>query len=202
MSVGVHDPTGAPISDPGLSVELQVRSPGGDWTTVGTGTPTAGIATISYSIPAVFGGQNVTVRAVASGASYLTETSAGATATLPLTAAEVTAALLAARNAVAMKAPTVDALSRLGRFSLKFNVPGAGHFALSWYVTVQGKRQLLGSASVSVKQPGTTTVTLGLSAAARRLLKNSKRVKLTEIESFSPLQGTKGSLHSTLTLQG
>jgi hypothetical protein len=70
LQVGVHAPDGTPISDPGLSVEVQLRWHG-HWHTIGTATPTKGIATVGLHVPASLHGRRVAVRALAHGGAYV-----------------------------------------------------------------------------------------------------------------------------------
>jgi hypothetical protein len=83
IAVGVHNPDGVAISDPGLSVQLQIQASGQPWTTVGSATANAGSAAIPYTIPVSLAGQKINVRAAASGPAYVSETSAAQAVTLP-----------------------------------------------------------------------------------------------------------------------
>jgi hypothetical protein len=76
LTVGVHNPDGDPITTPALGIYLQMKAPGQSWTNIGTSTPSAGAATISYSIPSSAGGYRVAIRVVAAGAGYTTTVSA------------------------------------------------------------------------------------------------------------------------------
>jgi hypothetical protein len=83
LPVAVHNPDGGAISDPGLSVQLQIQPNGQPWETIGSAAASAGSAVVPYTVPASLAGQKVKVRAVASGAAYLSDTSATGTVVLP-----------------------------------------------------------------------------------------------------------------------
>lgn len=75
LTVGVHNPEGGAISNPGLHVELQVQHGHGAWQSLGTAAVNNSGATITYTIPRRLAKQRVTLRAVAQGPSYITTAS-------------------------------------------------------------------------------------------------------------------------------
>jgi hypothetical protein len=75
MDVSVANPDGVGLSDPTLAVDLQVRTGGQGWTTIGTASASAGVAGISYSVPSNLNQRTVSIQAVAHGAGYQTQTS-------------------------------------------------------------------------------------------------------------------------------
>jgi hypothetical protein len=83
LAVGVHNPDGAAITDPSLSLVLQLQSTGQPWVTIGSATDGAGTAGIRYRISSTLAGRKVEIRVTASGSAYVTETSATQSVTLP-----------------------------------------------------------------------------------------------------------------------
>jgi hypothetical protein len=83
LDVGVHNPDGAAIADPSLTLVLQLQSTGHPWATIGTATAGTGTAAIPYRISSSLAGRKVEIRVTASGSAYVTETSA--TQTIMLT---------------------------------------------------------------------------------------------------------------------
>jgi hypothetical protein len=81
-TVGVHDSAGNPLSG-AFTVLMQVSANGVPWTTVGTGTPSNGVAVVAYSVPTTLAGRRVQFRAQVSGAGYRTATSPAQSVTLP-----------------------------------------------------------------------------------------------------------------------
>jgi hypothetical protein len=85
IAVSVRNPDGAPISDPAISVFLQVKPRGsseGYFGTIGAASPVAGTATVSYALPDGVAGP-LDVRAYSKGQGYLD----AASATLAVTGA-------------------------------------------------------------------------------------------------------------------
>lgn len=76
VSVAVHNPDGAALSDPSLVVYLQIKPFHQPWANIGSAAASVGVAAISYTIPATLAGQHVSVRAVAAGSAYLTQATA------------------------------------------------------------------------------------------------------------------------------
>ncbi len=78
ISVGVHNPDGAPINDPGgLSVTFDIISAGSSAPTpVGSGKAVNGTATMAYSVPPVDVGSSVKIEATSAGTAYLAASSA------------------------------------------------------------------------------------------------------------------------------
>jgi hypothetical protein len=75
VRVAVHSAAGTPISDPGLQVAIEIKRAGGAWRTVGTASPADGVAKVRLSIPRSYRHVRVSLRARASGANYVNETS-------------------------------------------------------------------------------------------------------------------------------
>jgi hypothetical protein len=68
VSIDLSTAGGAPIGDSSLSVALQIQGQDDQtWTTIGTANDASGIATIAYSIPAGFAGQQITIQASTNG---------------------------------------------------------------------------------------------------------------------------------------
>jgi hypothetical protein len=82
VTVGVHNPDGAPLSDPSLVVTFNTlvsESP----TAVGSAPVVNGVATIPFTLPASAIGHSVTVEATSAGGSYLPSSSATESVTVP-----------------------------------------------------------------------------------------------------------------------
>lgn len=75
VKVGVHNPDGVTITDPALSVALQLHGAGQTWSPAGSASPSSGTATIPYTVPRSLAGQTLYLRVIASGPSYITEAS-------------------------------------------------------------------------------------------------------------------------------
>jgi len=82
VTVAVEDPDGAGISDPALTVDLQVQAAGQAWTTIGSAPASGGAARITYSVPSSLDGRTVKLQALAQGAAYQTQTSDSQSATV------------------------------------------------------------------------------------------------------------------------
>jgi hypothetical protein len=82
MDVSVANPDGVGLSDPSLAIDLQVRSAGQGWSTIGTASASGGVAGITYSVPSGLNGQTVKIQAVAHGAGYQTQTSESQSVTI------------------------------------------------------------------------------------------------------------------------
>jgi hypothetical protein len=74
INVGVHSPEGGSISDSSLTVAVQISS-GGKWTTIGASAVSNARASVTYRVAASLRHRTVRLRALATGGSYLTETS-------------------------------------------------------------------------------------------------------------------------------
>ncbi|HEY5316601.1 MAG TPA: PASTA domain-containing protein [Solirubrobacteraceae bacterium] len=82
LNVSVENPDGARISDPALTVALQVEASGQSWSTIGTASPTGGTANIAYTVPSSLEGKTVQLQALAQGAAYQTQTSGSQSVTV------------------------------------------------------------------------------------------------------------------------
>lgn len=76
VQVGVHNPDGVALSDPGLVVYLQIKEKHGTWTNLASAAASAGVATITYTAPTTLSGEKVSLRAVSAGSGYLTDSTA------------------------------------------------------------------------------------------------------------------------------
>jgi hypothetical protein len=74
LRIGVHNPEGGPINAPALSVLVELKL-GSAWKPIGTGTVTSGAATVQFKLPRSLRNRSSTMRVIASGAEYATETS-------------------------------------------------------------------------------------------------------------------------------
>jgi hypothetical protein len=75
IDVGVANPDGVALSDPSLSVELQVHAGSQAWSTIGTASASGGSARIAYTVPASLAGKTLQLQALAQGADYQTQAS-------------------------------------------------------------------------------------------------------------------------------
>ena len=72
ITVGVHNPDGAPINDASLTVTFEIEGANQDsYTAVGTAPASNGSATIAYTIPVALAGHGATIAATSSGAAYV-----------------------------------------------------------------------------------------------------------------------------------
>lgn len=71
VKIGVHSPEGGTISDPSLIVKLEARA-GGAWQTVGRAKVINSVAKVQERLPRSLWHGNVSLRATASGSSYVT----------------------------------------------------------------------------------------------------------------------------------
>ncbi len=70
LVVGVHDPAGGPIDNPGVIVELQIKGRG-RWITIGKAPVSSSAAAIAYTVPrSLRHNRHVTLRALAAGPGY------------------------------------------------------------------------------------------------------------------------------------
>lgn len=69
LSIGVHNPEGAAISDQNVHVELQIKGPGA-WRTIGTAVVGNGVALVHFTVPGYERHRAVTLRALAHGPEY------------------------------------------------------------------------------------------------------------------------------------
>jgi hypothetical protein len=69
LSIGVHNPEGAPISDQNVHVELQIKGHGA-WRAIGTAVVGNGAALVHFTVPGYERHRTVTLRALAHGPEY------------------------------------------------------------------------------------------------------------------------------------
>ena len=114
-----------------------------------------------------------------------------------ITAAQI-AALLSAHLLPSGKAAKIAAILKHGGFAGKLSALQAGVATISWFKLPPGaklakkakpKPILVASGSVRFGAAGTSTVKLKLTRAGKRLLKHSKRLKLTARGAFTPTGG-------------
>ena len=67
--------------------------------------------------------------------------------------------------------------------------PGTGKLAIRWSTKVKRKRVLIASANATVRAGKKTSVKVKLTKAGRKLLKRSKRLKVTTKVTFTPSGG-------------
>jgi hypothetical protein len=118
-TVGVHNPDGVSLSGAPIVVNLQVSGPGVPWTTIGSASPVAGEATISYTVPSALAGKTVRFQAVGSGSGYQADTSTVQTAKMPAAKPECVVPNLAGDQLAAVKESLKTAHCELGKVSHK-----------------------------------------------------------------------------------
>ncbi len=108
------------------------------------------------------------------------------------------------------RAARIGALLKNGLFKQRFKAPEAGTAVVKWYYLAPGARLagaqhakkaaptpvLVASGSVTFHAAGTASVKLRLTPAGRRLLRHSRRVRLTATCAFTPVGG------ATITASG
>lgn len=72
LNVQVHNPDGQPITDASLRVAVEVRI-GSHHMRIGGAAPSNGVASVAYAVPRFYRHKRASIRAVATGASYLTK---------------------------------------------------------------------------------------------------------------------------------
>lgn len=124
-----------------------------------------------------------------------------------LTDGQITA-LLSGQLAPAGKAAAIGALLRHDGLSVSIKAPEAGRLTLAWYelppgakiAKVKAKPVLIATGSASATTANTVVLTIKLTAAGKRLLKRSTRVRLTAISTFTPAGGTHVTVSEVLLL--
>jgi hypothetical protein len=92
------------------------------------------------------------------------------------------------------KAAKIAALLKTGGLTVTFQAPEPGTVAIAWYQLPAGAKLsnakarpvLVASGQITFSKAGTLKIKLKLTAAGRRLLKHSKRLKLTASGKFTP----------------
>lgn len=69
LAVAVHDPSGGPINDSAVHIQLQIKGRGG-WQTIGLASVANSVATVRFKMPARQRHRHVTLRALARGTGY------------------------------------------------------------------------------------------------------------------------------------
>ena len=146
------------------------------------------------SMRVVVTASNAAGSALANSAQTAAVRAAGANAAL------VGRALLAVLVPAGKKA-RIRALLRLKGFRFAFTAPSAGQLSIRWLTRGTSKPLLVASATVHVTKAGTKTVRIKLTPKGRRLLKRSRRLKLTAKAAFTPTGGSKTSRSAAFILK-
>jgi large repetitive protein len=102
----------------------------------------------------------------------------------------------------------IGALLRHGGYRERFKAPEAGTLTIEWYQVRHGQKiggtgkhapTLVATGRVVTKAAGTVTLSIRLTAAGRKLLRNTKRITLSDACTFTPAGG--GPVTSTGTFQ-
>ncbi len=91
----------------------------------------------------------------------------------------------------------IGALLRNDGYRLRFSAPEAGKLELTWFQPSQKARGghartpqvVVATGDITVKAAGTVTLKIKLTAAGRRLLKNTRRIELSATTVFTPVGG-------------
>ena len=109
--------------------------------------------------------------------------------------------------AVSGPSASISAILAAGGFPASVGAPSAGTMKVVWYYLPPGARLARVSKPVVVAQgsksfatAGSATLKLRLTSAGRKLLKHSKRVKLTAVGSFAPKHGKTATKRKSITL--
>ena len=109
--------------------------------------------------------------------------------------------------AVSGPSASIPAILSAGGYPASVSAPSAGTMKIVWYYLPPGARLARVSKPVVVAQgsktfaaAGSLTVKLRLTAAGRKLLKHSKRMKLTAVGSFAPRHGKTATKHKSIIL--
>jgi hypothetical protein len=128
----------------------------------------------------------------------------GATKTA-LTSAQLAAVLLG-HLAPTGKAAAISALLRHGGLSVPVKVPEAGRLTIDWYELPAGaklakaKPVLVATVELSETGAATVVVKIRLTAAGKRLLKRTTRIRLTALAVFTPSYGSGVKVSKTFLL--
>jgi hypothetical protein len=115
-----------------------------------------------------------------------TSSSGGSTATATISSAQLTASLVGQLIPTG-KATTIAALLKAGGLTMPFTALEAGTLVVEWYAVPAGstlakhseaKPVLVASGQMTFSAAGTRKITIRLTAAGRKLLKHSKRIRL------------------------
>jgi hypothetical protein len=108
---------------------------------------------------------------------------------------------------VSGKAAQITSILKSGGYPASVSAPTAGAMTIVWYYLPAGahlarapKPVVIARGSKSFSAAGKGTIKLRLTAQGRKLLKKSKRIKLTAVGTFAPKHGKKTSKSKTITL--
>jgi hypothetical protein len=150
-----------------------------------------------------------------SGGGGATAASAGGSATSSNSSGQVgpspsaiAAALGAALNL--KSPPTISGLLKTGSYSLSFMAPGPGVLTIQWTSTTaqaskhtsrKAKPVVVATGSETFGAAGRGTIRVHLSAAGRKLLKKAKTLRVIEMATFKPSNGSAQTKRETLTIR-
>jgi hypothetical protein len=110
----------------------------------------------------------------------------GSGGTVTLSASKIRG-LLRQVLAVHGKAGTIRGVLKHAGYSFSFAAPSAGRLVMGWYSTPKhGKKVLVATVTLVFHGSGRATAKIQLTAAGRRLLSGTRRMKLTAKGSFTP----------------
>jgi hypothetical protein len=195
-------------SDPGVKIGTVTNNGDGTYSATITSSGTAGAVTITATdtsaTPNVAG--QATLTQTSSGGSSGGSTLGGSpsptpptspTSPTPPTSSQLSASLSSLLAPGGSKA-TIKAILKAGGFTFTYKAREAGKLVIDWYQVPPGahvpaikkkktpKPVLVADATFRFSKAGTATIKLRLTAAGKKLLKDSKRLRLTSTVSFTP----------------
>jgi hypothetical protein len=110
-------------------------------------------------------------------------------------------ALLAKILAPHGNAARISALLKHGGYSFRWRAPSAGRLVISWYARPRHRaRVLVATVRRSFAKAETTTITIALTPAGRRLLRSARKLTLSASVSFAPAGGAGTTLIKSFTV--
>jgi hypothetical protein len=163
-----------------------------------------GATASSYTVTSADGGAKIAVAVTATNAAG--STTVESTQIGPITESGPTTAQVHAALAKVLKpsgkTAAIKAIVKAGGCSLSFTAPSAGTLTIDWYATIAHKQVLVASVREVFDAAGRARIKLTLTAKGRKLLRSSKRIKLTTRATFTPSGETATSTSGTATLSG
>jgi hypothetical protein len=98
-------------------------------------------------------------------------------------------------------AARISALLKHGGYSFRWTAPSAGSLVISWYARPSHRaRVLVATVRRSFPKAETTSITIALTPAGRRLLRSARKMRLSADVSFAPAQSAGTTLTKGLTV--
>ncbi|HEY4277056.1 MAG TPA: hypothetical protein VGM91_02490 [Conexibacter sp.] len=157
----------------------------------------------TYTVTAADAGQTLAVRMTESPEWYSTASATSAAVTVPAPVTSATPPATATKAPTKTAAPKVSSTSyRSGSVRLKLKVAAKGTVTIKVTAKSGKKTITLGTRKLSVKKPGTVSTTVGLSKAAKSLIKRGLVRSTVTITLKPSAKGAKAvSSHKALTIK-